>query len=71
MTGTALLVLGALLGIEGLVLSLAPARLERVMDSLRDMPPEARRLVGLLALAAGLALGIVGHAMGAACFTVD
>ena len=53
MIASALWALGVVLCVEGLVLALAPGRLEQVLDALRDMPQEARRMVGLLAVLAG------------------
>ncbi|KMW60442.1 putative inner membrane protein YjeT [Candidatus Rhodobacter oscarellae] len=51
-----LLGLGLVLVIEGLVFALAPSRLEDLLEALRSVPPEARRLIGLTALALGVAL---------------
>ena len=53
---TVLLALGLVLVIEGLVFALAPSRLEEVLDALHNMPPETRRLIGLVALAVGVLL---------------
>lgn len=51
-----LLGLGLVLVIEGLVFALAPSRLEDVLDALRQMPVETRRLIGLGAMALGVLL---------------
>jgi len=51
-----ILAFGLVLCVEGLVFALAPSRLEDVLDSLRNMAPETRRIVGLGALAAGVVL---------------
>jgi len=51
-----LLALGLVLSLEGLVLALAPSRIEDVLDLLRRMPVETRRTIGLGALALGIAL---------------
>lgn len=51
-----LLGLGLVLLIEGLVFALAPSRLEDLLEALRQMPVEARRLIGLAAMAAGVFL---------------
>ncbi len=51
-----LLGLGLVLVIEGLVFALAPSRLEDLLEALRQMPVEARRLIGLAAMAAGVFL---------------
>ena len=51
-----LLAIGLVLCVEGLVFALAPSRLEDVLDALRQMSPEVRRLIGLAALAVGVVL---------------
>ena len=56
MGATLLLGLGMLLVVEGLVFALAPSRLEDMLRTLRDMPIEARRLVGLIAVVCGAAI---------------
>ncbi len=48
--------IGLVLIIEGLAWALAPSLLEQMLAALRDMPIEARRLVGLVALALGVLL---------------
>ncbi|EKE44388.1 hypothetical protein OCGS_1226 [Oceaniovalibus guishaninsula JLT2003] len=53
---TLVLALGMVLVAEGLVLALAPSRVEDLLDLLRTIPVEARRLMGLAALAIGAAL---------------
>ena len=62
---TALWALGLVLVIEGLVYALAPGLVERMLQALQAMPLEQRRLVGLLALATGVALLWVAYALGA------
>jgi uncharacterized protein len=47
---------GLVLVVEGLVLALAPSRIDELLDLLRRMPVETRRFLGLLAVAAGVAL---------------
>jgi len=42
--------------VEGLVLALAPARLREVLELLERLGAEQRRLIGLAAVAAGVAL---------------
>ena len=59
------LALGMVLCIEGLALALAPRRLEDVLAFLLRLPPENRRLLGLLALAAGTALLWAARRLGA------
>lgn len=58
MGGFALLLLavGLVLSLEGLVLALAPSRIDELLDLIRRMPVETRRNLGLGALALGLAL---------------
>lgn len=53
---TVLFALGVVLAFEGLVFALAPGRLEEVLELLRRLPVEARRSIGLAALAAGVVL---------------
>ncbi len=65
MIATALLALGLVLCAEGLILALAPARLESLLDALRAMPVEARRLAGLLALVMGVGLVVAARGIGA------
>lgn len=48
--------LGLVLVIEGLVLALAPSRLEDVLEAIRSIPPETRRMIGLGAVALGVVL---------------
>jgi uncharacterized protein YjeT (DUF2065 family) len=43
-----------LLVIEGLVYALAPSLVERLLETLRDMPLDMRRNFGLLCVAGGL-----------------
>ncbi len=58
MEGVALLLLaiGLVLSLEGLVLALAPSRIDEILELIRRMPVETRRNLGLAALALGLAL---------------
>ncbi len=53
---TIILAIGLVLCVEGLVFALAPSRMEQVLETLRELSPEARRLIGLGALALGVAL---------------
>ncbi|RXV70343.1 DUF2065 domain-containing protein [Roseovarius sp. A46] len=62
---TALLALGLVLIVEGLVYALAPSLIDRMLVALAAFPPEARRLMGLLALIIGLALVWAAKALGA------
>lgn len=54
---------GLVLTLEGLALALAPRRLDEALEALRRMPPDARRLAGLAALAAGAALLTLSRAL--------
>lgn len=62
--GLLLLVAGAMLVIEGLVLALAPSRVEELLAALARLAPEARRLVGLIAVASGAALVALARMIG-------
>ena len=48
--------IGMVLVIEGLVLALAPSRLEDMLRAFAEMPHETRRMFGLGALAIGVVL---------------
>ncbi|MFY0692018.1 MAG: DUF2065 domain-containing protein [Paracoccaceae bacterium] len=50
------LAIGLVLVVEGLVIALAPSRLEDLLKVLMDIPVEQRRFLGLLAVAIGTAL---------------
>ena len=50
------LAIGLVLAVEGLALALAPSRMEDLLAAFAAMPPDRRRLLGLMALAAGVAL---------------
>ena len=58
-----LLAIGMVLSLEGLVLALAPSRIDRLLDQLRQMPVETRRNLGLGALALGVALIWLGRGL--------
>lgn len=51
-----ILAVGLVLSLEGLVLALAPSRIEDLLALIRAMPVETRRNLGLGALALGVAL---------------
>ncbi len=53
---TFLLALGLVFLLEGLVLALAPSRLEEALRLLASLPPETIRLLGMLAMTAGALL---------------
>ncbi len=56
MIGIAVLALGLVLIVEGLVYALAPWLIEDLLEALRQLPIEARRLFGVLAMALGAVL---------------
>lgn len=62
---TALLALGLVLVVEGLVYALAPSLVEQMLAALRAMPVETRRLVGLAAIAVGIVCLAAARALGA------
>lgn len=62
---TLLLALGLVALVEGLVLALAPSRLEEILAALTGMPLEARRLLGLVAMTVGVLLVAVARGLGA------
>lgn len=62
--GIAILALGLVLIVEGLVYALAPSLVEDLLVALRQMQLETRRLVGLGALATGVALVWVAANLG-------
>lgn len=64
MIGTALLALGLVLIVEGLVYALAPSLVEQMLEVLRQMPPEARRILGFLAILSGFVLVWLAKTLG-------
>lgn len=67
MEGFALLLLGIglVLSLEGLVLALAPSRIDELLELIRQMPVETRRNLGLGAVALGVALIWLATGLGA------
>ena len=59
--GLILVGLGLVLVIEGLVLALAPALYDEIVEFVRRMPVETRRRAGLVAVVAGVALIWLGR----------
>ena len=51
-----LLALGLVLVVEGLALALAPSRMEDVLRLIATLSPDQRRMIGLAAVALGVAL---------------
>jgi uncharacterized protein YjeT (DUF2065 family) len=62
---TLLLALGLVLIVVGLVYALAPSLLERMLLALTMLSQEQRRLMGLTALALGVALVWAARSLGA------
>ena len=60
-----LLALGLVLTVEGLVIALAPKRLEDIVMLLVRIPVEQRRMIGLGALALGVVLVWLARGLGA------
>ncbi|SDW56394.1 hypothetical protein SAMN05444358_1011160 [Ruegeria halocynthiae] len=54
--GMVLLAFGLVLIVEGLAYALAPSLIERMLEALRMLPEQARRLVGLLCVISGFIL---------------
>ena len=65
MMAISLLAFGLVLIVEGLVYALAPSLVEDLLDALRRMGLETRRLIGLAAVALGVALVWLASALGA------
>ena len=64
MIAAALLAIGLVLIVEGLVYALAPSLIEDLLDRLRTLPLEARRMMGLAALAVGVLLVWLAKTLG-------
>ncbi len=58
------LAVGLVLVVEGLVFALAPSRLEELAQIIARIPIERRRMIGLVALAAGVVLVCVARSLG-------
>ena len=65
MIAIALLAIGLVLIVEGLVYALAPSLVEELLDTLRALPLETRRVMGLVALAVGVAVVWLAKSLGA------
>jgi len=63
--GIALLAFGLVLIVEGLVYALAPSLVEDLLAALRTLTVVQRRLLGLVAIAIGLALISLAASVGA------
>lgn len=62
---TALLALGLVFVVEGLIYAIAPSIIEDLLDAMRRMPLDQRRVMGLGALALGVALVWIAKGLGA------
>ncbi|MDV7144554.1 DUF2065 domain-containing protein [Tropicimonas sp. TH_r6] len=61
---TILLGIGMVFVLEGLVLALAPSRIDEILEMLRQMSVETRRLLGLLAITSGAILLLLAGWLG-------
>jgi uncharacterized protein YjeT (DUF2065 family) len=65
MIETALLALGLVLIVEGLVYALAPSLIEDLLEAMRALSIEQRRAMGLLGLALGVVFVWIAKTLGA------
>ncbi len=65
MIATLLLAVALVLIVEGLVLALAPSRIEEALAFLASLAPDTRRLIGLAALALGVFVLALARSLGA------
>ena len=61
---TALLALGLVFVVEGLIYAIAPSIIEDLLDAMRRMPLDQRRAFGLGALALGVVLVWIARGLG-------
>lgn len=54
---------GLVLAIEGLVIAVAPGRVDALLEAFRAMPVDARRLAGLAGLVIGMLLLTLSRAI--------
>ncbi|MEC9103022.1 MAG: DUF2065 domain-containing protein [Pseudomonadota bacterium] len=64
MTGLLILAFGLVLILEGLAYALAPSLVERLLDALRALTLDQRRLLGLSAVTLGVLLVWLARALG-------
>ncbi len=62
---TLFLALGLVLVVEGLVLALAPLRMEDLLRFVSQLSQDQRRMLGLVAVAAGVVLVVLARRFGA------
>jgi hypothetical protein len=65
MIAVTFLAIGLVLIVEGLAYALAPSLIEDLLDMLRALPLETRRMMGLAALAMGVVLVWLAKSLGA------
>lgn len=65
MIETAFLALGLVLIVEGLAYVLAPSLVEQLLEMLRALPEDQRRMLGVLALALGVVFVWIAKTLGA------
>ncbi len=65
MIGTIVLALGLVLVVEGLAFALAPSRIDEALELLRRLSQDARRMLGLGAVALGVLLVWLARVLGA------
>lgn len=63
--GTALFAVGLVLVVEGLAWALAPSAIEAMLEALRRLGLDQRRMIGLGAIALGVAFIWAAQALGA------
>ncbi len=61
---TILLGIGLVFVLEGLVLALAPSRIDEILELLRQMSVETRRLLGMLGVTTGAILLLLAGWLG-------
>lgn len=64
MTGLLILAFGLVLILEGLAYALAPSLVERLLQALRDLTLDQRRILGLSAVTLGVLLVWLARALG-------
>ncbi|MEM6823758.1 MAG: DUF2065 domain-containing protein [Pseudomonadota bacterium] len=62
--GALLLGIGLVFVFEGLVFALAPNRLDDLIETIRSISPETRRIIGLSAVAVGVVFVWIARSIG-------
>ncbi|WP_166416477.1 DUF2065 domain-containing protein [Cochlodiniinecator piscidefendens] len=65
MIATVLYAIGLVLAVEGLVLALAPSRLENIIEMLNSLSHDTRRIAGLLGIGCAILLIWFAKSLGA------